>query len=448
MKPTDERKQRGLPTPWATVLALAFTETTSYGVLYYSFAVFLKPMQADLGWSRSALTGAFSLALLLSGLAGLAVGFWLDRYGPRLLMTFGSCAATALVVAWSQVHSFAMFYLIWIALGLVMAMVHYEPAFWVVAQWFTQGRGRALTVLTFLAGFASVIYIPLAGWLIRVEGWRGALLILAAALGVCTIPVHALALRGKPPHSPTRAAPTVADAAAVALAVDEVLAGAHVASADADLAINLHDEPGVTRREALTSLTFWGLAAAFFLINLSTSALSVHLVPLLTDDGFSQPFATSIGGLLGVMSLPGRLIFLPLGDRFRRSWVTASIFLLHAVGLLLLLGSPGVGSVFAFVALFGMGFGAIMPARASLVAERYGPTYYGQINSVIAFAMTCARALGPLGMSLIYDHTGTYTLALVALIAAALLGAVALVLADSGAHGHRGHPARPGVRPA
>jgi MFS family permease len=152
------------------VWTLAVTETTSWGVLYYAFTVFLTPMQEELGWSRGALTGAFSLALLLSGLAGIPVGRWLDRRGPRSLMTLGLCTATLLVLAWAEVQRLTMFYLIWAGIGVTMAAVLYEPAFFVVATWFVRQRGRALTVLTLVAGLASVIYIPSAGWLVQ---WQG-----------------------------------------------------------------------------------------------------------------------------------------------------------------------------------------------------------------------------------------------------------------------------------
>jgi sugar phosphate permease len=108
--------------------------------------VFLTPMQAELGWSRADLTGAFSMALLLSGLAGIPVGRWLDRHGPRLLMTLGSCVASLLVLAWAEVERLTTFYLIWGGLGVTLAAVLYEPAFFVVAAWFVRQRGRALTV--------------------------------------------------------------------------------------------------------------------------------------------------------------------------------------------------------------------------------------------------------------------------------------------------------------
>ena len=149
---------------WVMVLTLALTETHLLG--YSVLCVYGVP-NADAGgagWSRAAMTGAFSLALLLSGLAGIPVGRWLDRYGPRVLMTLGSCAATLLVLAWGGVQHLTMFYLIWAGIGVIMAAVLYEPAFFVVATWFVRQRGRALTVLTLLAGLASVIYIPGRDW--------------------------------------------------------------------------------------------------------------------------------------------------------------------------------------------------------------------------------------------------------------------------------------------
>lgn len=403
---------------WALVVTLGVTETISYGVLIYAFTVFITPMETELGWSRSALTGAFSLALLLSGVVGLLVGHWLDRHGPHALMTIGSCCAAALTLAWSQIHSLTLFYLLWAAIGVVMAAVLYEPAFWIIARRFSRSRGRALTALTFIAGFAAVIFVPLAGALVQAQGWRGALVTLAIIVAVGTIPAHALALRSRP----AKPAPTP------------------------DLRGGGESHPalrGVTRGEALRSGSFWWISAAFFLITLSTSALALHLVPLLTDRGYSPTFGASAVGAFTLMAMPGRLIFTPLGDRFRRSRVVAFIFFAHALGMLSLLLVPGLPGIVGFVVLFGTGFGAVTPARAALVADLYGPAHYGQINSIVAFLSMVARALGPIGMSLMYDHAGGYPGALVALTAAALLGMLALFLADREApkkHGVSAHP--------
>ena len=178
--------------PWVLVVILALAQTTSWGVLYYAFSDFVRPMQHQFGWSRAEITGTFSLAVLLSGITSVPLGHWLDRRGPRLLMTAGSCLATLLVLAWAGVGRLFQFYLIWCGIGLVMAAVLYEPAFAFVTVMFGRSRARALTVLTFIGGFASVIYLPLAGWLIQQYGWRRALMALALLLAIGTIPFHAI----------------------------------------------------------------------------------------------------------------------------------------------------------------------------------------------------------------------------------------------------------------
>src|SRR4051812_43447846 len=111
---------------WWIVAALAVTAPFSWGVQYSAFSVFLLPIEDRLGWSRSQMTGAFSLSLLVSGLAAIPIGRWLDRNGPRALMTAGSVTACLLVLALSQVTHLWQFYLVWIGLGLTMAATFYE----------------------------------------------------------------------------------------------------------------------------------------------------------------------------------------------------------------------------------------------------------------------------------------------------------------------------------
>ena len=393
---------------WVLVCTLALTETTSWGILYYAFTVFLTPMQAELGWSRADLTGAFSMALLLSGLAGIPVEHWLDRHGPRLLMTFGSCAASLLVLAWAEVDSLATFYLIWGGIGLTLAAVLYEPAFFVVATWFVRQRGRALTVLTFLAGFASVIYLPLAGWLVQRQGWRGALYSLAVVLAAGTIPFHAIILRRRPEDLgliPDGSPPSQSQEL-----METVVA------------------PGASMHTALRDAAFWWLSVAFFLSQLATAAIAVHLVPYLVDHGYEPGFAAVTTGFIGVMALPGRLIFTPLGDRLSRSHVTACLFLLQTIALLVLLLSHSVAGIYSFVILFGMGFGAMTPARAALIADLYGAAHYGEINGVLTLFVTGSRALAPVGAGALYDWIGSYDPMLWSLVVASASATAAVLL--------------------
>ncbi len=388
---------------WRMLLGLSVAEVTAWGILYYSFSVFLNPMHDALGWSTAELTGAYSLALLLSGFAAIPVGRWLDWRGPRLLMSLGSIVAALLLVAWAKVHNILAFYAIWVGIGIVMATVLYEPAFYVVSQWFDRYRSRALTLLTFVGGFASVIYLPLSGWLVRSYGWREALLILAAVLLVGTLPIDVLLLRRHPrdlglePDGETKAERTRASVTA----------------------------PSATMPQAVRDPGFWWLTGSFCLVMFTAVAVTIHLIPYLTDRGYSSGFAASIAGLVGLFALPGRLIFTPLGGRIDRRYVTALIFLLQTLAIGTLLMWHSTLGIFAFVALFGAGFGAITPARAALVAELYGPVNYGSIAGVLALWVTVARALGPFAAGIIFSAFGSYTPVFWTLLVASALASLA-----------------------
>jgi MFS family permease len=396
---------------WTILLALSWTELTSWGILYYGFSVFVAPLGADLGWSSVAINGAFSASLLCSGIAAVWIGRLVDRLGPRPIMTAGSILAALLLLAWAAVGNLAAFYLIWVGLGVAMAATLYEPAFAAVATWFVTKRARALTILTFVAGLASVIYIPLIAWLIGRLGWRGALVALAAILAVATIPPHALLLRRRPQDLGL-----LPDGA-----VGEVAVGAATSFV-----------PGASVRDATRSGSFRWLTTGFCLAFFANVAVTVHLIPFLIARGYGAGFAATAAGLVGIMALPGRLIFTPLGGIWPRRYVTAAIFVLQAIALAVLLTVRSEAGVFAFVALFGAGFGAITPARASLVAELYGARHYGSIAGILAFFVTGARALAPVSAGFLYTVSGHYEPVFWALAVIALLATVAILPIERG----------------
>ena len=399
-----------MPTPprtrfhgWRMVLALALTETVSFGILFYAFTVFVEPMRADLGWSTATLTGGFSIGLVTSGLLAPLVGRWIDRHGTRALMTVGSVVATVGLFGWSQVTSPFAYYTLWVVLGAASALVLYEPAFALVAVWFERRRGAALTLLTFVAGFASVVFVPLAGVLVASLGWREALLVLAALQLVLTTPLHALVLRRRP-----------ADLG------QEVDGGPGPVSARSGMRAR-PPATALSAAEAFATNAFVRLTFAFSASMAVIVALGVHLVPLLTRRGLDPLEAAAAVGAIGLVALPGRLVFTPLGSVWPRGLVTASIFVLQALGLAALVALPGMLGVWTFVALYGAGFGAITPARAALVAESFGPRAYGTIAGRMTLIGTGARAAAPVGVGALVT-AGVPDLVV-------LLGALALVLA-------------------
>jgi predicted MFS family arabinose efflux permease len=383
---------------WAIVGALSVTETVSWGILYYAFAVFLLPMQRELGFSTAELTGAFSLALLISGVTGIAVGRYLDGRSPRALMTAGSIAGVLLVLAWSRVEGLAAYYALWAGIGLAMATVLYEPAFVVLAKWFPAAgqRRQALTALTLVAALASFIFLPLSQALIDAHGWRDALVILAVILAAITVPIHAFVLRRAPEPQPD----------------------AH------------RETPSTSAAEALRSAPFWLLSAAFFLATSTGIAMTVHAVPYLVERGYSAPFAAFAVGLVGFSQIPGRVLFAALGGRLPAAWATASVFALIALGIALLVSVDGTAAAIAALVLLGMGNGMSTLSRATLIADRYGAGAYGTIGGVAAFFTTGARAAGPVAAA-IYAAAVGYTTLLWTLAALALAAALLAFRAET-----------------
>jgi MFS family permease len=383
---------------WVIVAALSVTETVTWGIVYYGFPVFLRPMEAELGASRVAVTAAFSIGLGVSALAGVPVGRWIDTRGPRGIMTLGSCLACVLTFAWAHVQSVAALYAVWFGLGLAMAATLYEPAFAAVVSWFRHGRERALLTVTLVAGLASTIFMPIEAWLLERLGWRTALVTLAVVLAVITVPIHALLLRrGTAAHATTTA-------------TGEPVPGS------------------MTLGEAARTVVFWVLFVAFFVGNFATAAITTHLIPFLVEHGYSAAVAAAVIGWTGAMQLPGRMLFVPISARLGARTMVGAVFFAQALGLGQLPFLVRLGTLIPFIVLQGAANGMATLARASSLAEIFGSRNYGAIGGAIALGANGARAVGPVGASLLLVGLGSYVSVFWALSASLVLAAVLVLV--------------------
>jgi MFS family permease len=381
------------------VAALSVTETVTWGIIYYGFPVFLRPMEQDLGASRVAVTAAFSIGLGTSALASISVGRWLDRRGPRALMTVGSCLATLLTFAWARVESLATLYVVWFLMGLAMATTLYEPAFAVVVSWFARGRDRALLTVTLVAGLASTIFMPIEAALLERMGWRSALTVLAVVLGTITIPIHALLLR----QGTAGRTAGVAEGAA----------------------------PSLTLGQAARTAIFWVLGIAFVVSNFATAAVTTHLIPFLVERGYSAAVAAAAIGWTGAMQLPGRVLFVPISARLGSRVMVAAVFVAQALGVGQLTLLARLGTLVPFIVLQGAANGMATLARASSLAEIFGARNYGAISGAVALGANSARAFGPVGASLLLVGLGSYPAVFWALAASLVAAGAAVLLADT-----------------
>lgn len=404
-------RKGGLYYGWIVVGALALAITGGYGILTYAFTVFVKPMSAELGWSIGQLTSAYSLSGLVSVVCGPILGKLLDRHGSRVIMSAGTVGASLLLLAWSSVREIGFFYAIIFLLTGASITVLYPPAFWTVSNWFSRKRRRALTLLTFTGGFAAIIFTPLTQWLISAFGWRTTLVIYAGFLLCLNLPLLAILLRRRP--------------ADIGLQVDgdapqEALPdnGSHAKpSRHAELATAMRHDG------------FWWLTAAFALNSVVITFMVIHFVPFLIERDYTPAMAAAFYGLIGVGSLPGRLIFTPLGERIAPGWISVFIFLAQSTGFLILATGQGDWAVIVFLILFSAGYGAISPLNAALIADLFGVRHYGIISGVISMVTDATTAVVLTLLALLRDRWGSYTRLIWILVLLSTLSVVCMIAA-------------------
>jgi MFS family permease len=379
--------------PRRALIGLCVTQVTSWGVLYYAFPVALAAITADTGWSATAATAAFSAGLVVSALAGIPVGRWLDRSGPRRVMTAGSVLAVPATVGIALAPNYPAFLAAWLVAGAAMSAVFYQAAFAALTRWYGDRRVRALTTLTLIAGLASTLFAPLTHALVEALDWRGAYLVLAGVLAAVTIPLHATTLTApwtRVDHRESSASPRGSRVPA------EVRSGEFLALS------------------AALTLTAFGLYAA-----------SLTVIPLLTGRGLSTSLAATTLGLLGAGQLLGRVVYGPLSARTTPTGRTVGLIAASAlaIGLLGALPGPPVALVAAAIAL-GAVRGACTLLQATAVADRWGTARYGTLSGYFAAPITAATALAPWAGTALAEALGSYAAAFALLTAGVVAAAV------------------------
>jgi predicted MFS family arabinose efflux permease len=383
------------------VWALSVTQIISWGSLFYAISVLIAPIERELGWSRDAIVGAFSLSMVCSGLAAFPVGNLIDRYGGRHVMGGGSVLAAAMLALLSQTTALPAFYAVWVGLGIAMGAALYEPAFTVITKSFGADARKGITALTLAGGFASTVFWPLTQELITSLGWRNALLVLALLNLIVCAPLHLWCL-------PRVKAGTVND--------------------PREPAANEPRMPAL--RDIVLSRQFLLLATAFTANMLAFSALSIHLIPLLNERGFAMTDAVWLAAIVGPMQVAGRIAEYAVGARFRATRVALLAFIFLPAALLVLrYAGLQWGYVLIFIALYGSSNGVMTIARGIIPAELFGRQRYGAVNGALAAPVLASRALGPLLAAMIWSVAGGYDAVILTLAAIAMLSAASFVFA-------------------
>ena len=366
------------------------------------FGIALVPISKDFGWSRTLVSGVMSLTFLKSLALAFAVGWLLDRFGPRrVLLTSLVLYAGALLMFAMAPDNVLVFYGLFALVcmfGAPTASTTFSKA---LAGWFDEGRGAVMGLAAGVgSGAGSALFPLLAGSLLPILGWRG---VFASVAGiVLTLGVGAIFfLFHDPPLKRDDPRPLDMSEAAVGR--------------------------GHTLSQALAEPTFWLLVASIGMSAGCMTAMFSMMAPVAQGEGFSLKQAVAAVTVFGIVGALAQWLIGALIDRFSRPLIMAPFYLVGALGLWLIHHGGGPPALFVAAALMGISVGAEYSALPLLLSRYFGVAHFGKIACLVYGVVALLTGLIPVGMNVVFDATGAYGPALTA-IEIALLVATALIL--------------------
>jgi MFS family permease len=352
-----------------------------------SLAVFLQPIAADTGWSRSGISAAATLDFLCMGAAAFLWGILSDRFGTRIVVLLGSVLLGIGLVIASRATTLIEFQLLF---GILMAAA---------SEWLAHRRNLAVALVSAGMGIGTMTVSPIAGLLLGAVDWRTAMLIIGVLAWVLLIPAALLVRRA--PRS--------------------------VPATDASLASSAAPDYPLTAAQALCTPQFAAIALTHFACCAAHSGPIFHMVSYATVCGLSPMLAVSVYSLAGFAGLGGRIGLGMTADRIGAKPVLVAGLFVQAlsVGAYLFVGE--LGEFYALSVVFGLAYGGVMPLYAVLVRDYFGPRIMGTtFGAVTAFA-SLGMALGPWAGGFVFDAYGSYATLYIGSFAIGL-GAVAIAL--------------------
>ncbi|GGF17332.1 MFS transporter [Aliidongia dinghuensis] len=342
--------------------ALGATQLVSWAVSFYMPAVIAEPAAAELGMSRGSLLAAFSWALIAAGCCAPHIGRWIGRHGGRAPLAAGALAMALGLGLLAAAHGPLLWYAGWTIVGIGMALGLYDAVFATLGGILGKGAAPAITGVTLMGGFASSIGWPVGAYLTATIGWRGTLIVYAAAELVVNLPIVLMMV-----PRPTIVADRTAQRAAATVG---------------------------PRRGMLACLM------GFFTLRwFVTSALAVAILPLLGGMGLSPGEAVAASALIGPGQVAGRLLEWSSGGRFGLIGRAALGASLAPIGIIVLIwGSPIAGPAVAaclFAVLYGMSNGIMTINRGTLPLAIFGAEGYAALIGWLAVPVLLAQAAAP-----------------------------------------------------
>jgi len=395
-------RNRNLFYGWRIVALGFLINAFGVGTFFYGFSTFFNPLIMEFGWSRTLLSGVFSMSRMEGGIEGPIAGWLTDRFGSRRMLFIGilitGCGFILLKMVNSPPSLYALFLLI--ATGFNMGYVHATGA--AVAKWFIKKRSRALSFLITGNGVGGAVFVPLIAWLITQYDWRMAAVIIGVATILIPLPLSLL-IRSNPEDMGLR---PDGDSSISPKVDSEEQQDNNKASSDV-----YSDEISFSVLEAIKTRAFWVYSGSMMLRACILSAIVVHQIPHLTDNGIPYQTASNVLGLMVLMSVPGRFIFGWLGDRFDKKKLLFLLCILQGLGIYIFINASTPALLYLFVIVYGLGYGGAIPLTFALRADLFGRKNYATISGITMTVTMVGTVSAPLFAGYLYDISHSYSLA-------------------------------------
>jgi MFS family permease len=395
---------------WWLVIAGCITHAVNTGFAYFGMSAFFPPFEREFGWSRTAISGAFSLARVEAGLLGPIEGYFVDRVGPRRIMYIGIVICVLGFFSLSLVNSLPMLY-VSIVLGIVLgsSLGFHMPISLLIAKTFRERRSLAFGIFRMGPGISGPL-VPFVGWIVATWGWRSAAVISGLILLAVSLPIAYLINR-------------IADAQA--LEADQNPS----APAHGHRAVPLSDDPQFTLREVLRLRVFWLFSSAMALRHMVTEGVSVHFVILLVDRGWGMEAAAGLLGVSTLIGAPARIGMGWLGDLFDKRKLVMSLLLALSVSVFFM-GWSALPWIFTpCMVVYSLAYGGLASLQEPIRADYFGTKAFATIQGVSRTVQTVGTFLGPLIAGFVYDITKSYFIAFAIFAAVSVVSMILMFLA-------------------
>ncbi len=385
---------------WVIVAVGALMTCVGMGSMF-SLAVFLQPISADTGWSRTGVSTAMTIDFLAMGAAAFVWGSLSDRYGTRVVVLSGAILLGLGLIAASQATSLLAFQLLFgIAIGVAVGSF-YAPMMAAASGWIENNRSLAVALVSAGMGVAPLTVAPFARWLITAYDWRTAMLIIGVTALVLLVPASFLVRQ--PPAAP---APTP---------------GIGVAP------VAMPDAHRLTAGQAMGTTAFIAIALTHFACCAAHSGPIFHMVAYAVGCGLPAMTAVTVYSVAGFSGLIGRLALGMTADRIGAKPTLVAGLFVQALGAGAYVLVADRGEFYSLSVIFGIAYGGVMPLYAILIRDYFGQRLMGTLFGAVSTVASLGMAAGPVVGGMIFDNFASYRWLHLGSLAIGL-GAVAIAL--------------------